>query len=313
MRQMRKFSVVALSTTAALAFASRASADLLYYDSFNYPDQAAANLSTTPNYSHSGGATEPQPESVGGLKYPGLGTSDDSFVAEYNGNASGVSAHEFSTGITTGAVYFSLLMKVPTVETSGGNGYTTNLTNLTNGSFMAGLDTSPQSTAPGANNTAVALLIRSGDGSQTSDTYQLGVENTATAGDRTWYGDQSNTNSSTNFTTGDNAQTVFVVLKYTFDAFNGDSVGLFVNPTVTDTEPAPTLTAPVDTTNFTLNSGIRSVYLRNNSVEPDVMYVDELRVGTTWVDVIPEPASMGLFALGGIGLIGRRRRAVRAL
>jgi hypothetical protein len=61
-----------------------------------------------------------------------------------------------------------------------------------------------------------------------------------------------------------------------------------------------------------LNTGIRSFFVRNNSVEPDVMLVDELRIGTTWADVtpvIPEPATGTITLLGVcLPLILRRRR-----
>jgi uncharacterized protein (TIGR03382 family) len=51
--------------------------------------------------------------------------------------------------------------------------------------------------------------------------------------------------------------------------------------------------------------------VRNNSVEPDVMLVDELRIGATWADVtpaIPEPTT-GTIALLGVclSLLWRRR------
>lgn len=300
-----KISALALSA-AALAFASSASADLLFYDWFNYPDQEGMNLSATPNYGHSGGSTEPVPQSGGSLSYPDLGGVGDPFVAQYDGQASGVAAHQVSTGITDGTVYFSLLFKVPTVDlgtgTAGARGFSTG-SNLINGSFLAGLDTVSPTTTHSGNPVASALLIRSGDGTQTADTYQLGVSNTTTTADRTWYGDQANPNSSTNFTTGANAQTLFVVVKYTF----GDSVKLFVNPTISETEPAAQLTAALDSA-FVLNSGIQSMFLRNNSVEPDVIQIDELRVGTTWIDVIPEPSSgLAMCALGGFAL-GRCRR-----
>ncbi len=304
--------VAALAVLVAILVIQSARANLLYYDSFDYEAGVGTNLSSaSSNWVHSGGATEPQPQSVGSLTYPGLGGSGDSIVAQYDGAfSSGNSSHEIdSTGITDGTLYFSLLLKVPTVQVSGGNAFGTG-SNLINGSFMAGFDTVAPGTAPATNTTAAALLIRSGDGTQTADTYQLGTSFTTNTADRKWFGDQANPNSSTNLTTGASAQTVLVVVKLTLDSTTATNqmAQLFVNPTVSNTEPGSADVTSAFDALFSANTGVRSFFFRNNSVEPDVMYVDELRVGTTWVDVMPEPASIGFFALGGLTLCGRRRR-----
>ena len=97
---------------------------------------------------------------------------------------------------------------------------------------------------------------------QFATTYQLGTAKTATTADRQWYTGQA-------FTTGAGAETVFVVLKYTFDSVNGDSAKLFINPTPGSAEPAAQLTVTAGAA-LTLNTGIRSFFVRNNSVEPDV-------------------------------------------
>jgi hypothetical protein len=85
---------------------------------------------------------------------------------------------------------------------------------------------------------------------------------------------------------------VFVVLKYTFDSVNGDSAGLFIDPTPGSVEPAPQLSVSAGA-NLTLGTpaGIKSFFVRNNTVEPDALLIDELRIGDTWHDVTPMAAA----------------------
>ncbi|HJQ80667.1 MAG TPA: hypothetical protein VJ828_11960 [Lacipirellulaceae bacterium] len=290
---------------------------LLFYDSFDYDTSGGASLSVAgaANWAKNQSSPDPTVQSGGGLTYPNLLVSSDTKSLQYDGSGinqgSGAPAatdgHTISgDGITTGSLYYSLLMKVPEVQSvigaSSGNGFAAG-GNLVTGSFMAGLQTVAANAATNAPTSAAPLLIRSGDGTQFSSTYQLGTSKTATAADRQFYTGQS-------FSTGANAETVFVVLKYTFDSVNGDSANLFINPMPGAPEPAPQITH-TGGTNLTLNMGIRSFFVRNNSVEPDVMLVDELRIGTTWADVtpaIPEPAT-GAIALLGVclSLLWRRR------
>ncbi len=281
--------------------AGSASANLLFYDSFNY---SAGSLGTvgSPTWVKSGGSTaDPTVQNVGGLTYTGLQVSSDTFSLQYDG--SGISPSPAASDgttlspITTGSVYYSLLMKVPTVTVTGGNGFST-AGNLTSGSFMTGLQTLSASATPNNLNTAAPLQIRSGDGTQGSATYQLGTSKTSTAADRQWYTTQS-------FTTGVNAETVFVVLEYTFDSVNGDSAKLFINPVPGAVEPAPQLTVTAGSP-LTVAGGIASFFVRNNSVEPDRILIDELRIGTLWADVTPAAVpemSAAFFMLAGCAII----------
>jgi hypothetical protein len=297
-----------------LAFcASRSLGALLFYDSFNYgPTGTSLGTAGTPTWVKNGTSPDPTVQSVGGLTYPNLLVSSDTVSLQYDG--SGVNAGSgapaatdgttLSTGITTGSLYYSLLMKVTAVQVGTGNGFATGV-NLTQGSFMAGLQTAASTAAPAVGTSAAPLLIRSGDGTQFSTTYQLGTSKTATAVDRQFYTGQS-------FSTGANAETVFMVLKYTFDSVNGDSANLYINPTPGSSEPAPQLTVTAGT-NLTLGTtpGIKSFFVRNNSVEPDALLIDELRIGDTWEDVtpaVPEPTTVTLVLLAAAGLcLGRRR------
>jgi hypothetical protein len=59
-------------------------------------------------------------------------------------------------------------------------------------------------------------------------------------------------------------------------------------------------------------ASIQSFFLRNNSVAPDVIEVDEVRIGTAWEDVtsstVPEPCALGIIGIAATGLLRRRKR-----
>jgi hypothetical protein len=270
--------------------AGAASGTLVFYDSFNYgPSGTSLGTAGSPTWVKNGTSPDPTVQNVGGLTYPGLQVSNDTKSLQYDGSgvnvgSGGPAATDGTTlasgPYTTGSLYYSLLLRVTAVQTSGGNGFATGI-NLTQGAYMAGLQTLAATGAPTTTTSAAPLLIRSGDGNQFSSTFELGTSKTAVSGDRQFYTGQA-------FTTGASGQTVFVVLKYTFDSVGGDSAQLFVNPFPGGPEPASQLTV-TGGTNLSLGTpaGIKSFFVRNNSVEPDTMLIDELRIGTAWADVTP--------------------------
>lgn len=115
------------------------------------------------------------------------------------------------------------------------------------------------------------------------NTLQFGIEvRTATGTATTWTG-----NYSTN-------QTYFLVVGYTFNtgSTSDDAVKLWVNPTTGGTEPAPTIT---DTHTGTDLTGISGLLLRQDSAtETPSLEIDELRIGTTWLQVAPSATSLAV-------------------
>ena len=84
-------------------------------------------------------------------------------------------------------------------------------------------------------------------------------------------------------------------------------VDLFVNPTsLSESTPTLTATGPANTG----ASSFSSFILRTARTDAGSQYnFDNLTIGTTFADVVPEPGALGLLALGGLGLLARRRHA----
>jgi hypothetical protein len=294
---------IAFCVLSALTCAIPAHAALLY-DGFDYPSGVALSGQTNNNvtppltWAYVGtGANSADPKATtGSLSYTGLPASVGNSILT-DRTQTGVSRIALPSALTSGTVYYSMLVKVNDI---------TGLTNTTTGSFLAGLN---NTTGTGASITAAgASLMIHRDAVDTSG-YNLGVAVSTANADRIF--------DTVDRTAG---QTLFVVAGYQFGPnTDDDNSYLWINPDAssfgTNNVPNPDVTssgAAVTTTasDIPLNQ-LTSVFLRNNGVEPNQIQIDELRVDTSWAGVtgaVPEPGSAALLVVAGITSLSRRRR-----
>jgi hypothetical protein len=109
------------------------------------------------------------------------------------------------------------------------------------------------------------------------------------------------------------AGTHLVVVRYTFDGSNPDEFALWVDPGSLGAGSAPggniSITSGTDQPNFT--SFWFTKMTVGWSAAPVDLYLDELRVGTTWAQVtpaVPEPSTVVLLGVAAMGLITCYRR-----
>jgi hypothetical protein len=176
----------------------------------------------------------------------------------------GIDAYKSFTNQTSGSVYYSLLLNVKSMA-----GVTD-----PNGGYIVGFIDNASTTNYGG-----TLWTKRVD----DNTYNIGIEVRTATGTATTF-------TTTNYTTN---TTYLIVVKYTFvTGTNNDEVRLWVNPAISPTEPTPTL---LDTHTGTDLVDIAKFLVRqdSNTETPD-LEIDELRIGTSWSDVIPTTPSLSV-------------------
>ena len=197
----------------------------------------------------------------GSLSYPGFAPSAGNKVS-----FAGIGLdyyNEFnSSGITSGKVYYSFIIKVTDL---------TKATNTSGGYFMG---FAYDNTTYGA----TVWTKRVDDNS-----YNLGVASRTSTSDVKYSTDNYTLNSE-----------ILVVASYEFvDGTANDVANIWINPASQDfgtgTEPTPTLT--VTNTGGTDLTSIKRILIRQDSdTETPAMDIDEIRVGDTWAQVTPTGA-----------------------
>ncbi len=204
----------------------------------------------------------------GGLTYSGYGGASAGTNKIEITSGAGEDVRRSFASQTSGSVYFSFLINVTTTSglvAAGGDAA---------GTYLAAF-------APTSTSTSYIgrLVIRQG---VTAGTFVLGLRN----------GSASTVNYST--TELPINTTHLVVLKYTFIAGSAnDEVALFINPTLTTTEPSPNITN-TNWTSSTEPTSIASVIFRQDASGSPTAQLDGVRAGTGWTNA-PLPLSLTSF------------------
>ncbi len=299
---MRKWLLITAATAGLGLLTGQASASYLAFDNFDYTPVGSplSGHGTWGLITNAAGSPDPTIAS-GSLVHPDRLANAGNSVQLTGTGASGNSKLPFSTTISTGTVYYSMLVQVSDFS---------NLTNTGTGSYFAGFQPHTLiSPAVSAVATGGGNLLIHRDADNTS-AYNLGVSATAggNTGDRTF--------DTTEFLQGD---TVFVVVGYEMNpGTNDDRAFLWLNPNPSTygalSAPSPDVTSNSADTSVDDHGPVASFYLRNNGVEPDFTLVDDLRAATTWAEVtqlaapVPEPSALALAGFALLGLLVHRRK-----
>jgi hypothetical protein len=283
---------------AVLAAAGPAWAELLAYDGFDYSENTPMLGKTNPftgnDWLLAGGGTLSITETTainvgdGSLGLPAElpAAAGNSVAITGVGNMSGATNRlALSHPVTSGTVYYSVSVRIDDVTAA----------TITTGGFFVGLNNEIGAANKNPGSVAARLQVRKDPTDSTK--YNLGIVRNKGA-------NQYNIPWTGPMTTG---ETLFLVASVEMvDGTINDIARLWINPGNLGEATAPAPTLIDNTTDIGTDITVASVILRQSPTPS--LKVDELRVGTTWADVTPEPTAVFLLGLG-LCLLPRRRRA----
>jgi hypothetical protein len=265
----------AVVLSAVLWVTAPAQAVPFFFETFNYAPGAA--LKNQPGWAENGGANDTVVDVIaaGSLAYPGMTNAGNSlrtggkFSFDSYVGANDNDPNSFIGG-DGNTFWFGFLLK----RTVAGNGGSTN---PDYGGLLLGGNPNPVNNLfigkPGAGATG-NYVIEAGDGSnQHASTVAESIGNTA-----------------------------FLAVKITFHDAGMEDISLFANPSVLTPEGSLVASASGQLEMFAFNDFFISTGTNANWI------FDDIRMGTTFADVAPEPASMATLISAATILLARRSR-----
>lgn len=271
---------IILAAVMALALAGAAQAELYFYDSFSYTAETRLGTSdSSTNWTSTGMAYFPS-NKVDTLTYSGLPIGAGVKVQlpgmrnrTSNGGAGGsrILWNGSAGGLNNTNLFASFLLKIDSVGTIMGS-----FTATDGGSTNA----NPGFVFSIRNGIRGQVFISNNVNNSANFNIGLGNQTTPTAWD---------TNGGNGYPTG---TTCLIVMSYTNNATGGWSERLWVNPVLGDSVPGTANLSIAGTSNPATNQYV-AFSAGNSAWESDTgtkIYVDELRVGSTWADATPSGA-----------------------